>query len=135
MVTTITAWLTAHLGVVVAGIAAAVIAWFQRDKIRAKLPAWMPLSTKAAPEPEALQDDGDGFGFDDILGKIKGLVAIVGGQADSVKRAIHLAMLVAMEDDVAALPDGPEKAEQLAAIQTLAKHRVVSQKPAPVVTT
>lgn len=122
---TITAWIGSHLALVVAGVAAAVIAWFKRDDIRAKLPAWMPGSLKENPDtPKA---DDDGFGFGDVLSSITNFVNIIKSQADGVKRAIHLSMLVAIEDDIAALPDSPERTEQLAAIQTLAKYRVVSQ--------
>lgn len=120
------AWAQANMALIVGAIATAVIAWMNRDKIKAHLPA--ALGGDKAAEP----DDGS-FSFDKVAAKIREFLESLGDKGDAVKRSIHLGMLVVIEDDIAVLPDGPEKAEQLAAIQTLAKYRVVSSPSKPAV--
>lgn len=114
-------WLAANwLGVVlalVAGVLAVVNKWPQ--KVAARL--------RGGPDRAATAGESS---LDTLLRtlaeKLQPLFERLGMRGDAAKRTMHQFFLICIEDDVANLPDGPEKAEQLAAIQTLAKYRVSS---------
>lgn len=121
-------WLSAHWFELVLAIVGGGFVYNNRDKIFNR--------DKDKPAPEGELVAGDANSIDGLLSRLVARVTPLLDKldlhADAGKRAVHLAMLVFIEDDVAELEDGPEKQEQLAAIQTLAKYRVVSS-PEPVV--
>jgi len=117
---TLTAWLAANWAGIVAAVIAAVVAYLEKDTIKAKLGIG---PTVAADEADESTLDNV---FSNLIARFQKLIDRLGAKSDAGKRTLHQFFLICIEDDVVALPDGPEKEEQLAAIATLAKYRVRS---------
>lgn len=128
----LTTWLAANWFGLTVAIIAAIWGYVNKDAIKAKLSRGKRVRKAVA---VAADDDTP---LEAMLRRLadalQHLFERLGMKGDAAKRTIHQFFLICIEDDVQALPDGPAKAEQLAAIEVLARGRalsVASPKPTP----
>jgi len=114
------AWLSANW-VAVSAIIGGIIAFANKDKIMAKFgKGEQPAATIAADEPSSLVTL-----VESLLDRLKSLIDRLGDRGKVVRRTACLTMIAFLGDGVAELAEGPEKEEQKAALQTLAKYHAV----------